>query len=804
MIFTLNWLKEHLDTQASLKEICATLDSIGIEVEDIQDRAEDLKAFSVAEILEANPHPDADKLQVCQVNTKDGVEEIVCGAPNARAGIKVVFGGVGAEVPGLIGDDGKPFVLKKAKIRGVDSVGMMLSRRELGLGEEHDGIVELPAKAQVGEAVAAYLGVDDPIIEVAITPNRGDWLGVRSIARELAAAGLGTLKPLNIPQIQGSFASPKTVSYGDDAAKEACPWFVGRTIKNVKNIQSPDWLKDRLQAIGLRPISALVDITNYLTIDLCRPAHFFDAAKLNGNIVVRMAKQGESLEALDEKTYKLDDTMLAICDETTAQGIAGVMGGEESGCDDNTTEIFMEIALFDPVSVATTGRKLSLQSDARYRFERGVDRAALIDAMQIATQMVLDICGGEASEIVMAGQAPKEPEPILYNPNRTITLAGIEIGVDKQVSILEALGFAVKPEGENYLVQEPSWRWDHEGEAGIVEEVVRIYGLDHITPVSLTPEGQGITAAENPMQRKRERARQLLAGRGCWDTVTFSFMDSEKAALFTTLKENLFVANPVSSELNYMRPSLLPNLLDGAVYNNKRGFGDVDLFEIGPIFDDDKADAQPIVVAALRVGNNHGRHWLDKPRTVDIFDAKADALAVLDAMDAPVDNLMTSRNAPSYYHPGRSAALSLGPKNILAYFGELHPSVAKKFGIKGTAVAMEIFPQNIPESKKKQVSRGVYNPSDLMPLSRDFAFIVASDVDAEKLRRAAFSADKKLITNAEIFDVFEGGSLGEGQKSVALNITIQPTDKTLTDAELEALQNKVITAVEKQGAILRS
>ncbi|MFV0322715.1 MAG: phenylalanine--tRNA ligase subunit beta [Alphaproteobacteria bacterium] len=805
MIFTLNWLKEHLDTQASLKEICDSLDSIGLEIEDVKDRADALKAFTVAEIIEANPHPDADKLQICQVQTHEGMQEIVCGAPNARAGIKVVFGGVGVAVPGITGDDGKAFILKKAKIRGVESAGMMLSRRELGLGDEHTGIVELPANANVGEAVAAYLGVDDPIIEVAITPNRGDWLGIRSIARELAAAGLGTLKPLNIPQIQGSFASPKKVVYGDDTAKLACPWFVGRMVKNVKNTESPQWLKDRLEAIGLRPISALVDITNYLTIDLCRPAHFFDAAKLNGNVVVRMAKEGESIEALDEKNYKLDNNMLTICDEQKPHGIAGIMGGEESGCSDETAEIFMEIALFDPISVATTGRKLSLQSDARYRFERGVDRAFLEDAMQIATQMVLDICGGEASEIISVGAPLAEQAPILYHPERTQSLAGIEIGVDKQVRILEALGFTVKQQGENYSVQEPSWRWDHEGEAGIVEEVVRIYGLDNIEPISLAPEKGLITqAAENPTQRKRERARQLLAARGCWDTVTFSFMDSRKAAMFTPLKDNLFVANPVSSEMDYMRPSLLPNLLDGAVYNMKRGFGDVDLFEIGPIFEDDKADSQPIVVAALRVGQNHGRHWLDKPRNVDVFDAKADALAVLDIMDAPVDNLMTSRNAPGYYHPGRSGSLSLGPKNILAYFGELHPSVAKKFGIKGTAVAIEIFPHNIPESKKKQVSKGVYNPSDLMPLSRDFAFTVASDVDAEKLRRAAFSADKKLITAAEIFDVFEGGNLGEGQKSVALNIKIQPTDKTLTDAELEALQNKVIQAVEKQGALLRS
>ncbi len=804
MIFTLSWLKDHLETSASMEDICAKLNSIGIEVDKLTDKAQELKAFKVAEILEARPHPDADKLQICQVSTHEGMQEIVCGAPNARAGIKVVFGGIGTAVPGLMGDDGKAFVLKKAKIRGVESSGMMLSKRELGLGEDHDGIIELPHEAQIGDDIAAYLGVDDAIIEVEITPNRGDWLGVRSIARELAAAGLGTLKPLHIPQVQPAFSSPKTISYGDDAAKLACPWFVGRTIKNVKNTQSPEWLVRRLEAVGLRPISALVDITNYLTVDLCRPAHFFDAQKLQGNVIIRMAKEGENLLALDEKEYKLNSDMLVICDEQKPHGIAGVMGGLESGCADDTTEIFLELALFEPVSIATAGRKLNLQSDARYRFERGVDRAFVKDALEIATQMVLDICGGEPSEIVEVGAAPKEPEPIDYNPEHTQKLAGITIDENEQLRILENLGFTIDKTQMPYKVQEPSWRWDHEGAAGIVEEVVRINGIDKITPVSIIAQGDVLRPALSDSQRKRERARQLMAVRGLWETVTFSFMDSRKAALFTEVKDHLYVANPVSSELNYMRPSLLPNLLDGAVLNAKRGLGDADLFELGPVFYGDKDNEQPIVLAAIRTGANHGRHWQSTMRNVDVFDAKADALAALEIMDAPVGNLGTFRSAPSYYHPGRSGALGLGPKNILAYFGELHPHLLKKFGIKGTAVAMEVFPHNIPQSKNKGVSKGVYTPSDFMPLSRDFAFIIPMDLEADVIRRAAFSADKKLITDVQIFDVFEGGSLGEGQKSLAINITVQPIDKTLSEAELEDLHKKVIAACEKQGASLRS
>lgn len=804
MIFTLNWLKEHLDTKAELKDICSTLDTIGIEVDKLIDRATELKDFKVAEILEAKPHPDADKLQICQVQTHEGLQEIVCGAPNARAGLKVVFGGIGVAVPGLTGDDGKAFVLKKAKIRGVESCGMMLSRKELGLGEDHEGIVELPLEAKVGDDVAPYLGVDDPIIEVEITPNRGDWLGVRSIARELAAAGLGQLKPLNIPTSQTHFESPKKIIYGDDAAKKACPWFVGRSIKNVKNTESPQWLKDRLEAVGLRPISALVDITNYLTVDLCRPAHFFDASKLKGDVFVRMAKEGEKFLALDEKEYALTSDMLVIADEDKAHGLAGIMGGLESGCSDDTTEIFLELALFDPTSIALAGRKLNLQSDARYRFERGVDRAFAKDALEIATQMVLDICGGEPSEIVELGQAPQIAAAFDYRPSRTQSLAGIEVAKEEQIRILDNLGFQVEASEDIFKIVEPSWRWDYEGEAGIVEEIVRIYGIDKIEPISLQKQSGMIEAAQNSMQRKRERTRQLLAARGLWETVTFGFMDSDKAALFTELKPHLFVSNPVSSELDYMRPSLLPNLLDGVAYNAKRGLGDVDLFEIGPIFNGDKDNEQPITVAAIRSGRNHGRHWKAALRSVDIFDAKADALAALEMMDAPIGNLSIMRNAPSYYHPGRSGALGLGPKNILAYFGELHPNILKKFGIKGVAVAMEIFPQNIPISKNKSLSKGAYTPSDLMPLFRDFAFMAPMDLEADKIRRAALSADKKLIVDAQIFDVFEGQNLEANQKSVAVNITIQPIDKTLTEAELEALQQKVIAACEKQGAILRS
>ncbi len=803
MKFTLSWLKDHLETSASLDEICECLSAIGLEVEETINYQDIFKDFSVAEIMEAEKHPDADKLRICQVKTSSGMQEIVCGAPNARAGIKVVYAGIGTAIPGLLDDSGNPIILKKAKIRGVESCGMMLSMRELDLGEDHDGIVELPESANVGDNIASWLGLNDPIIEIAITPNRGDWLGVRGIARELQAAGLGKLKPLSYNKAASGFTSPINVVYGDKQAQTTCPVFLGRYVKGVHNKPSPDWMQKRLKAIGLRPISALVDITNYMTFDLCRPAHFFDADKVQGDLTLRMGKQDEKLLALNEKEYALDESMTVIAAENGVESIGAIMGGLETGCSENTSNLFIEIAIFDRENIAYTGRKLGLQSDARYRFERGVDAAFVHEAMDIATAMVLDICGGEASEVVVCGQAPKHHVVTEFDPKKVKTLAGIDIDVARQKQILADLGYVVDDSQTPWQVREPSWRHDCEGEAGIVEEVIRINLLDNIAFESLPPLSSVAAASQTNTMRAAERARRHLAAQGLFETITFSFMDSEKAKMFAPLNDDLYVDNPVASDLNYMRPSIIANLLDGITYNSNRGLGDANLFEIGPIFQGSGNNQQPYIVAAVLSGATHEKHWNEPPRMVDVFDAKALAVSTLQMLNAPVASMRLDRGAPEYYHPGRSGRFALGPKNILGYFGELHPKILQAFGVKSRVVALELFPQNIPQGKNKGINIQPYAPSDMMPMPKDFAFVVPKDFEADILRRAALNADKKRITNVSIFDVFEGGSLGEDEKSVAINVVIQP-QQTLSDKDLEAIYQSIIQNVEKTGAKLRS
>lgn len=800
MKFTLNWLKDHLDTDATLDEIVAKLTSIGLEVEGVEDPSEKFAPFKVAYVESAVQHPDADRLQVLMVNTGKETLQVVCGAPNAKAGMKGIFAPVGCYVPGI------DVELKKGNIRGQESNGMMVSEREMGLSDEHDGIIELEGDPEIGTPFAKLFGMDDPVIEIGLTPNRPDCAGVRGIARDLAAAGLGTLKPLKSKAVKGSYDSPITVDLAfskDDA--DACPLFLGRYVKNVKNGPSPEWLQNRLSAIGLRPISALVDITNYVSYDLCRPLHVFDADKVSGNLTVRLGKKGEKLEALDEKTYDIPDFTTVIADDKEPLALGGIMGGMDSGCTDETTNVFLEVAYFDPARTARSGRALQIVSDARYRFERGIDPAFLPEATEIATQMILDFCGGEASNVVSAGQEPEWKREIEYNPEDVDRLIGLHIPEKEQRHILSVLGFEL----ESHTATPPSWRGDVEGRADLVEEIIRIHGFEHIPANSVRNTHAVSHSAETPMLTKVRSARNALADRGLNECVTWSFMGAENATLFGANDEDtikaLTLLNPINAELDQMRPSILPNLIEAAGRNRDKGYPDNALFEVGPTFQTSKADGQSIVATGIRAGNHDPRHWsADKPRKVDAYDAKADALAVLDACGAPAGNMQISVDAPEWYHPGRSGSLRLGP-NIFAYFGEIHPAVLDTMGIRETICGFEVFLDKIPESKQKSTARKLLTLSALQPVSRDFAFLVDANVKAADMTRAAIGADKNLITYAETFDVYEGDKLDAGKKSVALTVTIQPQDKTLTDQDIEALSKKVVeNIISKTGGQLRS
>ena len=799
MKFTLGWLKDHLDTDASLDAIVERLTMIGLEVEGVADRAKGMENFVVARVLEAKRHPDADKLQVCTVDTGKGALQVVCGAPNARKGLIGVFAPEGSFIPGT------GITLKKASIRGVESNGMLLSERELALSDEHDGIVELESSAPVGSSAAAALGLADPVIEIAITPNRGDCLGVRGIARDLAASGLGKLKPLLAGPVPGTFDSPikVTLDFPSDA-KSACPYFVGRFIRGVSNGESPKWLKDRLLAVGLRPISALVDITNLVSLDLDRPLHVFDAAKLAGDIRVRLATSGERMAALDGKEYDLGPAMTVVADAAGPQALGGVIGAEGSGCTEATTDVFVEAAYFDPSRTAATGRALSILSDARYRFERGVDPLFVKGGMEVATRLILDLCGGEPSTLTVAGAEPEWRRKILLRRWRVGALAGLDVPADEMERILTVLGCTVDRNGDAYDVKIPSWRGDIEDEAGLIEEIARIAGYDKIAPVSL-PRPQAIPApALSAEQRRRADARRLLAGRGFVEAVTYSFLPSAHADLFGGVPGTLRLVNPISADLDVMRPSLLPNLIAAAARNADRGIADARLFELGPQYAGDKPEDQSIVAAGVRAGQARPKAWTGAARPVDAFDAKADALAVLAAAGVPVERLQVAADAPSWYHPGRSASLRLGPKTLLGRFGEIHPRVLKAMGAKGPAVAFEVFLDALPKQKSKGTAKPLLRLANLQPLERDFAFVVDRAVAADALVAAVLGADKALIVGARVFDVFQGGSLGEDRKSLAVSVTLQPTDRTLTDADIEAVSKKIVDAAAKAvGAALR-
>ncbi len=800
MKFTLSWLKDHLETGASLEEIAEALTNIGLEVEDVTDPAAALGAFTVGYVKSAERHPNADRLQVCVVDTGSEEVQVVCGAPNARAGMKGVFAPAGTHVPGTGMD------LKKGVIRGVESNGMLCSEREMGLSDDHEGIIELADDAPVGAPFAQIMGLDDPVIEIPITPNRQDALGVYGIARDLAAAGIGTLKQFDAAPVAGSFDSP--LAWERDLPGETgglCPYVVGRYFRGVTNGPSPDWMQRRLRAIGLRPISALVDITNYVTYDLGRPLHVFDADKVKGNPTMRMARPGEVIEALDGRTYKLDGEMVVIADENGPEGIGGVMGGELSGCTEETTNVFLEVALFDEKMVARTGRELNINSDARYRFERGVDPLSADWGAEVAARLVLELCGGEASHVVSAGTLPDWRKTVTFRPARISALGGVEVPEDEMERILTAQGFTIEGKGETWTVDVPSWRiFDVDGEADLIEDILRVWGYDHIPVVPMTLDGALPTQTVTPAQRRVRLARRALAARGMLEAVTWSFMDGQHAALFDGGDAATRLTNPISTDLDEMRPSILPNLIQAAGRNAARGYADVALFEVGPHYRGAKPEDQALVGAGIRAGNATPRHWEAKPRPVDVFDAKADALAALGAAGAPVANAQIAAEGPGWYHPGRVGALKLGNR-VLAHFGEVHPRVLKALDVKGPVAGFEVYFDNLPPVKDKaSKTRPLLRPSPFQPVERDFAFVVDAGTPADKIVRAAQGADKALIAGTEIFDVYEGTGIEDGKKSVAIAVTLQPTDKTLTDEEIDAVGEKIVANVAKQtGGVLR-
>ncbi|MBR0660226.1 phenylalanine--tRNA ligase subunit beta [Neoroseomonas oryzicola] len=831
MKFTLSWLKDHLETEASVDEIARTLNAIGLEVEGIEDRGAALASFRIARVIEAVQHPNADRLRHLRVDIGDGRElSVVCGAPNARTGMMGVAALPGEYVPGT------GITLKAGEIRGVKSEAMMLSMREMGLGDDHTGIVDLPADAPLGASYVTWAGLDDPIIEISVTPNRGDALSVRGVARDLAAAGLGTLKPWSAPKAAATYKAPLNWKIEDP---RACLWVLGRAVRGVKNGPSPKWLQDRLVAIGLRPISALVDITNFFTFDLGRPLHVFDVAKVKGtNLTMRMARDGETLTALNGKDYALTAEDGVIADEAGPEALGGVIGGEHSGCDESTTECFIECALFDPVRIALSGRRHDVRTDARARFERGLDPAFLPDALEAATRMIIELCGGEASEISEAGAEPAWKRSATLRFERVASYGGLDLPAGESVARLERLGFAVQArDSASVTVAVPSWRNDVasdlsayragggalaqfagldparaakaaegcaaiEPECDLVEEVLRLGGLDAVPAVSLPTSGVIPPAAFTPKQARAALARRVLAARGMQESVTFAFMEAKTAALFGATPDALRLVNPIAADLDQMRPTPVASLLLAASRNAARGFADVGLAELGAAYRDITPDGQASVAAGVRHGATP-RHWAEASRGVDAMDAKGDALAVLAALGVPMAALQVTADAPGFYHPGRSGVVRQGPKTILATFGEIHPKVLEALDLPGPAVAFEVFLDAVAEPKRRK--KGAPDLPAFQPLRRDFAFIVEDKVTAEALLRAARGADKALITDVVLFDVYRGKGVPEGSKSLAIQVTLQPREATLTDAQIEAVADRVVAAVAKAtGAVLRA
>ncbi|MES0028393.1 phenylalanine--tRNA ligase subunit beta [Mesorhizobium sp. M0040] len=801
MKLTLSWLKDHLETDASLAEIVERLTSIGLEVEHVDDRAS-LAPFVIAKVLTAVQHPDADRLRVLTVDTGDGKPpvQVVCGAPNARAGLIGAFAAPGTYIPGI------DVTLTVGKIRGVESHGMMCSERELELSEEHDGIIDLPADAPVGTSFAAYAHLDDPLIEINLTPNRPDATSVHGIARDLAASGLGTLKSAPIEPIPGKGETPVKVTI---EAPELCPGFALRLVRGVKNGPSPKWLQQRLLAIGLRPISALVDITNYVTFDRGRPLHVFDAAKVTGNLAVRRARDGEKVLSLDGREYTLTPEICVIADQDGIESIAGIMGGEHSGCDENTTDVLIESALWDPITTARTGRTLGIITDARYRFERGVDPEMMVPGLELATKLVLDFCGGTPAQTEVVGYAGHQPKIVSFPLSEVKRLTGIEVPRATSLDILARLGFKPEGTGDVVNVAVPSWRPDVDGKADLVEEVMRIHGVDNIAPQPLGSHDAVNARILTVLQIRTRAAKRALAVRGMMEAITWSFVPAKHAELFGGGQQALKLANPIAADMSDMRPSLLPGLIAAAQRNADRGIGDVALFEVSGTYEGDGADQQRRVAAGVRRGTakleGSGRHWAGNAGAVGVFDAKADAIAALEACGAPVERLQIEADGPAWYHPGRSGTIKLGPKVILGTFGEFHPKTLEGLDVSGPLCGFEVFIDTVPEPKAKPTrTKPRLDLSAFQAVKRDFAFVVDKAVEAGTLVRAALAADRKLISGVSVFDVFEGAALGAAKKSIAIEVSIQPVEKTLTDEDFEALAKRIVENVGKQtGGVLR-
>jgi phenylalanyl-tRNA synthetase beta chain len=801
MKFTLSWLKDHLDTDETVEKLADKLTMIGLEVESLEDKAKALAPFTVARVISAEQHPNADRLRVCMVDTGQGTApvQVVCGAPNARAGLISVFSAPGTYIPG------KDITLGIGTIRGVESRGMLCSAAEMKISEDHDGIMELPADAPIGAVYAEWAGLGDPVFEINLTPNRQDCTGVHGIARDLAAADMGKFKDPGIKQIKGEFPCPVKVTVEDE---KLCPGFALRLVRGVKNGASPDWLQRRLISIGLRPINALVDITNFMTYDRARPLHVFDAAKVKGNLVVRHGRDGETLLALDGRTYTLDNSMCVIADEHGVESLAGIMGGEASGCSETTTDVLIESALWNEINIAQTGRKLGVNSDARYRFERGVDPAFMVPGLEMATKLVMEICGGAPSENLVVGNAFGDDRIIEFPLAEVKRLAGIDVALPEARRILSHLGFMVAGSGPVVKVAVPSWRSDVHGKADIVEEIVRIVGVDQ---VPMTPFERGDAPRKpvlKPLQLRTRRAKRALAARGMVEAVTWSFISKPHAELFGGGKAELALANPIASDLSDMRPSLLPGLIAAAQANADRGFADVALFEVGQVFKGDRPEDQLTSAAGVRHGfassSGLGRNWSGSA-VANAFDAKADAFAVLAAAGAPMQALQVVPGGASWLHPGRSGTIQIGPQNVLGTFGEMHPRVLEKLGADGPMIAFEIILERIPDAKQRPTrAKPAIELSAFQPVSRDFAFIVDRGVKAGDIQRAALNVDKKLITGVTVFDVYEGKGIDEAKKSVAIAVTIQPREKTMTDQEIDAVAAKIVAEVSKKtGGVLR-
>ena len=787
MKFTFSWLKDHLDTKADLNQITNTLTNIGLEIENVEDKSADYGNFTVAKVISAEKHPDADRLKVCKVQTQAGTFQVVCGAPNARSGMMGIFAPENSFIPGT------GIHLKKSTIRGVESCGMLVSEREMGLSDEHDGIIEVQDKYKIGEKFIKVFNLDDPIIEINITPNRSDCLSVRGIARDLAAAGLGKLKELKVKKISNSFSSPMKWKKNFKKDEEfICPGVAGRFFKNLKNGPSPIWLQQRLKAIGLRPISALVDITNYITYDLGRPLHVYDADKINGDLTMRLAKNKEKCLTLDEVNYECNDDMIVIADEKQLHGIGGVMGGLESGCSLDTTNVFLEVALFDPVSVTKTGRKLKLQSDARYRFERGLDPESINWGVEVASMMISDLCGGECSEVVTTEIQKMSSKKIKFNSNKIFTLGGIKIRAQDQISILESLGFNVTKDKDNLNIIVPSFRSDIEGEADIVEEILRIYGFEKIPLTNIHEDEEKRNVLDSNL-KSFYKIRRLLANNGYLEAVTYSFMDEKKAKIIT--KDLISIQNPISADLNVMRPSNFPNLLESVNLNKSKMYFSGKLFEVGPIFDNSYNNKQQNIATSIAFGLSDENNWLSNKKNVDVFEAKKDLFSILIDLNVPVENLQYEAINNNVYHPGKSSSLRIG-KNIIAKFGELHPVLLKSVDVNIPVVGFEIFIDSIEQFKiKKSSTKSAFDTNPYQMVERDFAFLFSKSIKASDIVTKIKKINKNIINKVTIFDVYEGDKLPSDKKSIALRVLLQPQEKTFTEEEIEIISNQVIDLV---------